>query len=351
MSVAENPTPAATPEPISHEPNVQFQFAITSAIGAFALLAGLAMIFSVLPTVWWIGWNSLWAENTDLQKNVFLSDALLILLDLIAIGGLCYGAYVGLQTQTQPGVRAGMVVMAIFAFASLCLVAWLSDLIAREFTDPPVGWTLLVIILAALLGGTGYLFAKVPGWMSLLESIESQGWFHAVAYKGNQGVRVRRGTIVGALAVGAAAIYTMVTHRYFGAERPDGQGNIILNDWYWIVPYTNQDKIIPLMYKVHLLMPIVICVLMFWVAWRIVNIPGFADFLIATEAEMNKVSWTNRRRLFQDTIVVLVTVFLFTTFLFVVDIIWIKVLSAPGIQVLIVDLRQEQQKQQEKAQW
>jgi hypothetical protein len=37
--------------------------------------------------------------------------------------------------------------------------------------------------------------------------------------------------------------------------------------------------------------------------------------------------------------------------LFVVDVIWIKVLSAPGIQVLIVDLKQEQEKQQQKAQW
>ena len=42
----------------------------------------------------------------------------------------------------------------------------------------------------------------------------------------------------------------------------------------------------------------------------------------------------NRKRLGQDTVVVLVTVFLFTGFLFIVDVIWIKVLSAPGIQVL-----------------
>ena len=49
--------------------------------------------------------------------------------------------------------------------------------------------------------------------------------------------------------------------------------------------------------------------------------------------------------------VVLVTVFLFTGFLFVVDILWIKVLSAPGIQVLLIDTRAEAQKQQEKAQW
>ena len=81
------------------------------------------------------------------------------------------------------------------------------------------------------------------------------------------------------------------------------------------------------------------------------NVPTFADFLIATEAEMNKVSWTTRKRLMQDTIVVLVTVFLFTMFLFVVDIIWIKVLSAPYIQVLLIDPKAREKAQQETAKW
>ena len=79
--------------------------------------------------------------------------------------------------------------------------------------------------------------------------------------------------------------------------------------------------------------------------------PTFADFLIATEAEMNKVSWTNRKRLVQDTVVVLVTVFLFTMFLFVVDILWIRILSAPYIEVLLYDPREKQQQQQETAKW
>ena len=65
-----------------------------------------------------------------------------------------------------------------------------------------------------------------------------------------------------------------------------------------------------------------------------VNVPSFADFLIATEAELNKVSWTTRRRLIQDTIVVLVTVVLFTLFLFVVDVAWGQILSLKAIGVL-----------------
>jgi preprotein translocase SecE subunit len=81
-------------------------------------------------------------------------------------------------------------------------------------------------------------------------------------------------------------------------------------------------------------LPILLAALALWFAWRIVNVPSFGDFLIATEAELNKVSWTTRRRLIQDTIVVLATVILFTIFLFVVDVAWGKILSWDRIGVL-----------------
>ena len=42
-----------------------------------------------------------------------------------------------------------------------------------------------------------------------------------------------------------------------------------------------------------------------WIIFRIVHFPPFAEFLIATEAEMNKVSWTNKDDLFRATTVVL----------------------------------------------
>ena len=71
-----------------------------------------------------------------------------------------------------------------------------------------------------------------------------------------------------------------------------------------------------------------------WFAWRVVNLPTFAEFLIATEAEMNKVSWTSRRRLYQDTIVVLVTTLLLTLFLLVVDLFWGWLLSRSVVGVL-----------------
>ena len=58
-----------------------------------------------------------------------------------------------------------------------------------------------------------------------------------------------------------------------------------------------------------------------------------------------------RKRLVQDTIVVLVTVFLMTLFLFLVDILWIKILSNPVVDVLKIDPQAERQKQNQQAQW
>jgi len=83
-------------------------------------------------------------------------------------------------------------------------------------------------------------------------------------------------------------------------------------------------------------LPILLTALALWFAWRIVNVPMFGDFLIATEAELNKVSWTTRRRLVQDTIVVLMTVVLFTLFLLVVDVAWAEILSLKHIEVIKV---------------
>ena len=84
-------------------------------------------------------------------------------------------------------------------------------------------------------------------------------------------------------------------------------------------------------------LPLLLIALTVWVAWRIVNYPAFADFLIATEAELNKVSWTTRPRLIQDTIVVLITTFLLAVFLFSMDELWRVVLSNWPINVLQIN--------------
>jgi preprotein translocase subunit SecE len=63
-----------------------------------------------------------------------------------------------------------------------------------------------------------------------------------------------------------------------------------------------------------------------WLTFRIVQFPPFAEFLIATEAEMNKVSWTSKDDLIRATTVVLATVVAMAVYLFVVDTLWTLIL-------------------------
>jgi preprotein translocase SecE subunit len=78
-------------------------------------------------------------------------------------------------------------------------------------------------------------------------------------------------------------------------------------------------------------LPVILAALTLWFAWRLVNVPAFADFLIATEAELNKVSWTTRKRLIQDTLVVLTTVILMAVALFLADVLWSRLLTGIGV--------------------
>jgi preprotein translocase subunit SecE len=68
-----------------------------------------------------------------------------------------------------------------------------------------------------------------------------------------------------------------------------------------------------------------------WFVFRLIHYPPFADFLIATEAEMNKVSWTSKADLKRATSVVLVTVALMSIFLFGVDWVWSSLLQYIGV--------------------
>lgn len=78
-------------------------------------------------------------------------------------------------------------------------------------------------------------------------------------------------------------------------------------------------------------LPLALGALAGWIAFRAIHYPRFADFLISTEAEMNKVSWPSRAELRASTIVVLVNVFLLALFLFVADTFWKWVLGQLGI--------------------
>jgi len=78
-------------------------------------------------------------------------------------------------------------------------------------------------------------------------------------------------------------------------------------------------------------LPTVFAVIFSWVVFRIIEFPPFAEFLVATEAEMNKVSWTSKDDLVRATTVVLSTVVVMAVFLYFVDTLWTFVLRMIGV--------------------
>lgn len=330
MAVAENPV-ATSPAPRTTPRDLNVGLA--SIVGGVVILLGFLAVFAALPVVW--------SEMLPTQTmNEFLSGALLLIVGIAALVAVLYIWFKLDQAFPAPGLRAG----SVFAAAAIFIGAWIVFAIGNGVAQDTSGMVVTVVVAAFFLALIGFTYTR-PGFAGWLASVEEGGWFTNQPFKGNQGVRVRRGTVVGLLTIGFTGIYTMWSHQMFGTSR------IGAADWYWYVPFTDNKLYIPLIYKLNLMGPIFLGAAVVWFSWRLVNWPPFADFLVATEAEMNKVSWTTRRRLFTDTIVVLVTTFFLTAFLFTIDILWFKILSSEWIHVLHVDLKAEQAKQQEKTQW
>ena len=74
--------------------------------------------------------------------------------------------------------------------------------------------------------------------------------------------------------------------------------------------------------------PLAVTLVGLWAAFRIVNLPKFADFLIAVEAEMNKVSWPSRAEAWRASVVVIVVIFFLAALLFMYDLVLDKVLNS-----------------------
>jgi len=70
-----------------------------------------------------------------------------------------------------------------------------------------------------------------------------------------------------------------------------------------------------------------VAVLMFWFVNRVKS----ADFLIATEGEMKKVSWSSRKEVIGSTKVVIVTAFILASLLFTTDLLFTFLFHKFGI--------------------
>jgi preprotein translocase subunit SecE len=82
---------------------------------------------------------------------------------------------------------------------------------------------------------------------------------------------------------------------------------------------------------VYYTFPTVLAVFGLWAAYRSVNLPAFADFLISVEAEMNKVSWPSWKELVRWSVVVIVMIFAIGFLLAAFDTFWVWFFRMLGI--------------------
>jgi preprotein translocase SecE subunit len=341
MAVAvTNTTETAPRPPLS-------RLAVGSLVGTLYVLASLALVFYALPKLWEIG-------LTPLIGKPEVDTALRFLSMLALAVGLTYYGWRLLGPSAVHGQRAGIALgLVLFVLAAL-VTLWVGDLLEGLVyrghlfgeSGPMIGRAVTLAVGAALLFLLVRFFFR-PGFARWAAVLEDQGWFTASSYKKNQGQRVRRGTIVGILALAGCGVYTMLAHHTLEG----GPQSWVIQLPFTGVPVVNEQgavaltghRTLTLLPDVRFTLPILLTGLALWLGYRLVNFPVFADFLIATEAELNKVSWTTRKRLVQDTIVVLTTMLLITFFIFVVDVIWVKVLSSPWIQVLQTSSKSEEE--------
>ena len=78
-------------------------------------------------------------------------------------------------------------------------------------------------------------------------------------------------------------------------------------------------------------LPGILLLLCWWISYRLVNLPSFADFLIAVEAELNKVSWPTRTELVRSSIVVLISLLTLAFVIFAFDLVWRYIFTFTGL--------------------
>jgi preprotein translocase SecE subunit len=292
-------------------PNPRARLALASVFGALFVIAGVVAAAYAVPTLWEQAVAPVLAPLGSMV-NV----ALRIVAQLATVGAFVWVGSLLSGTNPPRGVRGGI----FLVISGLITIFFLTRAVGLNLDDSLVS----KLITAAVLVGLLVLFVrfllspKAERWMV---GLEEQGWFSTASYKRSQGVRARRYTMIGLLLVGWTGVYSAMAHETFGR-----------GPWTLQMPF-ELPAITPLT-DLEYAVPLLLAVAVFWVSWRAVNMPTFADFLIATEAEMNKVSWSSRRRLVQDTIVVLITCVLLTAFLLVVDLFWGWLLSRSFIAVL-----------------
>lgn len=161
-----------------------------------------------------------------------------------------------------------------------------------------------VVEIAGNRGKATVTAAKGESLEKLVQRIDSQRRTTGVAAVLDEGsLRLRSDQ-----ALSTAFVQVRTASGEFSVQGVDAQGKAVGRD---------ETRM-----GLHLLVPGLLLALGIWVAYRLVNMASFADFLIAVEAEMNKVSWPSRGELIRASAVVLVTMLVLAGVLFFFDVFW-----------------------------
>src|SRR5262249_24223320 len=139
------------------------------------------------------------------------------------------------------GLRAGIAVGVLGVVLIALVTLWLGGFIENWLyanswfgaSDPLAGMVLTGVVGVALLAVL-VRFLFTPGTEARLVALEEQGWFTLAPYKKSQGLRVRRGTMLGVIVLLLAGVWTV----YRELEKDTGNWNLTL-------PFTGRVIVTP----------------------------------------------------------------------------------------------------------
>jgi len=259
-------------------------------VASFGLVAAILLAAGVVIYLW----NKIFPPLRGLRAAVAVGVGNIILgfVVIFILGYIIDGIFGGLLAKMGPDVRmyAGLGILAAMA------AWWINRFIIKGF--------------------------NAPSFPKRMYKLEEGGWFTAEPYKKVQGLRIRRIVMLVVMVGVALGVYY-----YIWAPR----GMTVTGAPYtWDIPFVSTHTLV-LFRSPGLTIPVILLSLAVWFGYRLVNYPPMAEFLINTEAEMAKVTWTSRKRLTRDTGVVLLTVLFLAMFLYLLDIIWVLVLTTIGV--------------------
>lgn len=291
-------------------------FTSWSLIGIFLAVAGYLGVFHGIP---WL-WTNFSDGNTGLLASV-VGPFVSMLVGVFAVF-IIWNKIV----PPIPGVRAatvtGMASIAI-GFVVIFLIGYILDaLVGGLLGSARLMFGLAVLLALAFFWLKRFVYDQVymPGYQKKMARIEDEGWFTTGTYKPGQGLVTRR---VAMLIV--PAIILIGVFGYWMAKGFSFSGVAT-----WKIPFVSDLELI-LFRAPSVTFPLLLLGVAFWFGYRLVNTTRGGEYLINTQAEMGKVTWPTWKQLWNDTILVLVAIFLFAALLYALDILWTVVLKFIGV--------------------